>query len=209
MRMVLDLYSGSQSLKKPSEEAGFEYYSIDMNYDADMQADMMTLEVKDIPVVPYIVWASPPCPKFSIAAVSRHWHKFQEGAVGHYFPKHPDTVIATNLMLHTIEVIKELKPRYWYIENPRSVLRKMIFMRSLPRRVTVTYCQYGDTRMKPTDIWTNNLDWVPKPMCKNGDPCHEAAPRGSRTGTQGMNRYEASKVPYDLLTEILAQGKDK
>lgn len=31
----------------------------------------------------------------------------------------------------------------------------MEWMRSLPR-YTVTYCQYGDNRMKPTDIWTNH-----------------------------------------------------
>ena len=57
--------------------------------------------------------------------------------------------------------------------------------------------------MKPTDIWTN-LDWKPKAMCKNGQPCHEAAPRGSKTGTQGLkNNYERSKIPYFLSREII------
>ena len=41
-------------------------------------------------------------------------------------------------------------------------------------------------------------------MCKNGQPCHEAAPRGSRTGTQGLkNNYERSKIPYLLTREII------
>ena len=38
---------------------------------------------------------------------------------------------------------------------------------------TVTYCQYGDTRMKPTDLWCSDSlfqQWTPRPMCKNGDP---------------------------------------
>ena len=78
-------------------------------------------------------------------------------------------------------------------------------------RATVTYCQYGDTRMKPTDIWTNHLDsplfskgWKPRPICKNGDNCHVSAPRGSQTGTQGLkDNYERSKVPYELCKEIL------
>ena len=73
-------------------------------------------------------------------------------------------------------------------------------------RRTITYCQYGDKRMKPTDIWTNAvLDvWNPRPMCKNGMPCHESAPRGSRTGTQGLkNNHERSKVPNELCLEII------
>ena len=58
--------------------------------------------------------------------------------------------------------------------------------------------------MKPTDIWTNNINWKPRPMCKNGMPCHEAAPRGSKTGTQGLKgNYERSVVPYELCREIL------
>ena len=45
-------------------------------------------------------------------------------------------------------------------------------------------------------------------MCKNGQPCHEAAPRGSRTGTQGLkNDYERSKVPYELCHELIERIK--
>ena len=81
----------------------------------------------------------------------------------------------------------------------------MPFMADLPRH-TVTYCQYGDSRMKPTDIWTNAYWWQPKPMCKNGAPCHEAAPRGSKTGTQGLcNSVERGRIPPGLFEEIFAQ----
>ena len=44
------------------------------------------------------------------------------------------------------------------------------------------------------------------PMCFNGNiNCHhEPAPRGSRTGTQGRkNNYERSKIPKELIYEIL------
>jgi hypothetical protein len=71
-------------------------------------------------------------------------------------------------------------------------------------RHTVTYCQYGDNRMKPTDIWTNSNVWTPRKPCKNGDSCHISAPRGSRTGTQGLKgAYERSKIPELLCKEIL------
>ena len=40
-------------------------------------------------------------------------------------------------------------------------------MQDLPRK-TVTYCKYGDMRMKPTDIWTNDITWIPRKECKKG-----------------------------------------
>lgn len=104
---------------------------------------------------------------------------------------------------HLIELIKELNPKFWFIENPRAAMRKMSFMQGLPR-YTVTYCKYGEKRMKPTDIWTNhpNPDFIPP--CKNGDTCHEAAPRGSRTGTQGSNnKIEKAKIPELLCQHIV------
>ena len=101
------------------------------------------------------------------------------------------------------EIIKASNPKYWYIENPMGYLRKFPIMQK-QHRVTTWYCQYGDTRMKPTDIWTNCSFWNPKQMCKNGDSCHTPAPRGSKTGTQGLKgNMERSVVPEKLCLEIL------
>ena len=79
----------------------------------------------------------------------------------------------------------------------------MWFMKNLPR-YTVTYCQYGDTRMKPTDIWTNHPNPRFKPPCKNGDPCHVSAPRGASTGTQGIKgRIMRAVIPQELCEHIV------
>ncbi len=83
------------------------------------------------------------------------------------------------------------------------MMRTLPIMASLPKK-TVTYCQYGDNRMKPTDIWTNCTNWNPKPPCNNGDKCHESAPRGARTGTQGIDgAVNRSVIPELLVSEIL------
>ena len=76
------------------------------------------------------------------------------------------------------------------------------FNKDLPR-YTVCYCQYGFDRMKPTDIWTNKKDFVPK-MCKNNNPeCnHIRAPRGSQTGTQGRTIYEKYSIPKNLILDL-------
>ena len=104
--------------------------------------------------------------------------------------------------IHIINVVKSLGCLF-FIENPRGGMRKMDFIRGIPR-YGVTYCQYGDTRMKPTDIWTNHPKPEFKPMCKNGDKCHEAAPRGSKTGTQGLKgAKERSVIPTQLCNHIV------
>ena len=110
---------------------------------------------------------------------------------------------------HVLELIKELNPKFYFIENPRGGMRKMTWMQGLPRH-TITYCQYeldkpvNERRKKPTDIWTNHPDPQFRPMCKNGDPCHAAAPRGAKTGTQGLKgSKERSVIPRMLCEHIV------
>lgn len=43
-----------------------------------------------------------------------------------------------------------------------------------------------------------------KPPCKNGDPCHERAPRGSRHGLQGIKGADNRAVyPKELCEHIV------
>jgi len=119
----------------------------------------------------------------------------------HREPKTEAAETGLLMLEQTIWIMSNLQPKYYFIENPRGLMRKMGAVEHLPR-YTVSYCQYGDKRMKPTDIWTN-LEFDAK-LCKNGATCHEAAPRGSRTGTQGLkNNHERSKIPYLLCREII------
>ena len=58
--------------------------------------------------------------------------------------------------------------------------------------------------MKPTDLWGLVPGWTAREACKNGMSCHEAAPRGAKTGTQGIGgARDRSRVPYQLGLEIL------
>ena len=143
---------------------------------------------------------SPPCQAFSVASIGHHW----KGGKGAYIPKSDFADVSINLVEKTLHLIKQINPeRGWLMENPRGVLRKLPVMSGYERR-TVTYCQYGDDRMKPTDLWGTLDGWEARPMCKNGDPCHVAAPRGSKTGTQGIKgAANRAIVPLDLWVSIL------
>lgn len=148
-----------------------------------------------------MIWASPDCTTFSVAAISHHRRKNNE--TGNLDPISDYAKFCDKVDKHVISLIKELNPTYYFIENPRGGMRKMSWMQGLPR-YTVTYCKYGEKRMKPTDIWTNHPNPKFLPMCKNGDPCHEPAPRGSRTGTQGLKgSRERSKIPVKLCEHIV------
>ncbi len=202
---VLELFAGSRSVGKVAEELGHNVFSIDVkDFDnIDLVQDIEFLTPNQIPFKPDFIWASPPCTTYSIAAISHHRDNGK--------PKTDFAEKSDRLVLNTLKIIKHFDCTY-YIENPRGYLRKMPFMRGINRE-TVWYCRYGDIRAKPTDIWSNNIrsifnpkGWQPKAECFNGNKkCHhEAAPRGSSTGTQGLkNNYERSKIPTQLINEIL------
>lgn len=203
---VLELFAGTRSIGKAFEKNGHKVFSIEWDSrheNIDLYADILTVTVEQV-LEQFgkvdIIWASPDCTSYSIAGISHHRTKEDSGNLA---PKSEYAKFCDEVNKHVLNLINELQPTYYFIENPRGGMRKMDFMQGLPR-YTVTYCQYGDTRMKPTDIWTNHPNPNFKPMCKNGMPCHESAPRGSRTGTQGIKgSIDRSRIPSELCEHIV------
>lgn len=203
---ILELFAGTRSIGKAFEARGHEVFSVDWNKDFEnisLYADIGTLTAKDIIKlcggVPDVIWASPDCATYSVTAISYHRRKEGDNLV----PVTEYAKFCDKVNKHILDLLQELKPKFYFIENPRGALRKMEFMKGL-YRYTVTYCQYGEKRMKPTDIWTNHPNPKFKPPCKNGDKCHEPAPRGSSTGTQGVKgSVERSRIPRQLCEHIV------
>lgn len=204
---VLELFAGERSIGKAFEAKGHDVYSVDWCRDfenIDLYADigkLTSIEILEKFGRPDVIWASPDCTTFSIAAISHHRRKNE--FTGNLDPISDYARKCDAVDQNVLELIRELNPQFYFIENPRGGMRKMSWMQGIPR-YTVTYCQYGDTRMKPTDIWTNHPNPQFKPMCKNGDPCHERSPRGSKTGTQGLKgSKERSIIPQKLCEHIV------
>lgn len=202
MKRMLEVFSGSGRMAAAFHKRGWVAKTIDLFCPADLNADVRSITRKQIVELcggePDFIWFSPPCTAFSVASISTHW----TGGWRAYIPKSETAKLGLELMRASQRIINWFPNALWMWENPRGVMRKIPMMKHKLRH-TVTFCQYGEERMKPTDIWTNVKQWRPRPMCKNRAPCHVAAPRGSKTGTQGLkNAYERAKLPFQLCDEI-------
>jgi hypothetical protein len=159
--LIFDFYAGTGSSTQAFADAGHRVirFENDPQFDAERYDDISTLKAADLVEQygrPDFVWASPPCTSFSVASIGRHWH-----APG--IPKTQQASDAQDLVGYTVDLIRDLDPRFgWLMENPRGMLRKLPVVADLERR-TITYCAYGDFRMKPTDLWGGwqggHLDW--------------------------------------------------
>lgn len=204
---VLELFAGTRSIGKAFEARGHRVFSVEWDKsfeNIDLYKDIYELTAQEVLTKfgrPDVIWASPDCSSYSIAAISHHRTREESGNLA---PVSDYAKFCDRVNRHVLNLILLLRPKVWFIENQRGGMRKMDFMHGLPR-YTVTYCQYGDTRMKPTDIWTNHPNPQFKPTCKNGDSCHDAAPRGSKTGTQGLkNSAERGVIPKGLCDHVVA-----
>lgn len=204
--IVIDLFCGTKSIAKAFEAAGHTVYTVDWDqkFNPTLAADIGELTAEDIIKlcggIPDVIWASPDCTTYGVAHLRSHRRK---AASGELIPVSAYAKRCDEINAHLIKLLTELKPRYWFIENPVACMRKMWFMQGLPR-YTLTYCQYGERRQKPTDIWTNHPNPGFKPPCKRGAPCHEAAPRGSGAGTEGLkNKVEKARIPAQLCEHIV------
>lgn len=202
--LIFDFFAGTGSATKAFEDAGDKVIKVELDehFKAD-ERDILQLNADHLISKygqPDFIWASPPCQKFSVASLWKYWAKGNPYPI----PKHDSVYEAIALVKHTLQLIKDLNPKYgWLLENPRGMLRKQEFMFAYPRQ-TVTYCAYGDIRMKPTDVWGKVPNWTPRAMCKPKATCHESSPAGTNAGGTGKlrNAKLRSMIPYELGQDI-------
>jgi len=201
---TVELFAGTQSFSKVARELGHETFCVDNNdkFENDMTLDLLEgIPIKLLNKIKEadIIWMSPPCTTFSMAAGNTHWNADKT-------PKTQKAIDGKKLLDICLVIAKICiqKGKLFFIENPRARARWFL---PVDIRKTAWYCKYGSMNAKPTDIWTN-LDWTPK-TCHNflkNQPkhCHhESAPRGSKTGTQGLKgNMERSVIPSQLFYEI-------
>jgi hypothetical protein len=198
---VVDLFSGLGGFSQAFIDRGHNV----VRFDNDEQfseveytiiCDVLDLTAEDLCDyvwdIPDIILASPPCNHFSIASVYHHWKNGEPTEA---------TKKQIELVRYTIKLIEEVSPKYWILENPRGMLRRVL---GKPNKF-LYMAAYGKKAKKPTDLWGvfPPIEWL-EPFV------WEKAPRGSDSGTQdnSLTPAERALIPYDfsLAVCLAAEG---
>ena len=197
---VLELYCGTKSFSKASEERGHQTFTVDNNaiFKPDLAKDVLLLSKKDIPFVPDVIWASPPCIDYSHA--KRKGVSFIE--------------LSNMLVIKSISLILSFNPKYWIIENPQTgTLKHQYFMSELPF-TDVSFCRYGMTYRKQTRLW-NNFDYsgmVCEGNCDNfinGKHLDSVGNGRSQYTTISLNKVSKGSLPKLLCEDLIKAIENK
>lgn len=116
---VLDLFSGLGGWSAAFKDRGHDVITVDIEkkFNPTICKDIMQVTPNDFNGYKFdVILASPPCNCFSVASVYHHWDKDTK------MPKDQATYESIKLVGHTIDLILNLFPRWWILENPRGML---------------------------------------------------------------------------------------
>ena len=126
---VLELFAGTRSISKAFEKRGHETYSVEWNKDFEnitLYEDINNLTVEKIIElcggVPDVIWASPDCTTYSIAGISHH--RIKNASTGNLDAVSEYAKFCDKTNKHVLDLIKGIRPKYYFIENPRRWFKK-------------------------------------------------------------------------------------
>jgi hypothetical protein len=107
---ILSLFDHSGVWSEPYRRAGFNVIQVDLKHGVDV----LTLKASDLPPV-FGILAAPPCTDFSVSGAQYWKAKDADGR----------TAVSLALVDKTLELVRELKPEFWVLENPVGRLPKL------------------------------------------------------------------------------------
>lgn len=201
---LVELFSGSKTVSATAAQSSWKVFTVDIepDYFPDLQADILTMSVQQIPDSQgvLLLWASVPCTVYSVINCKAHWRRIRYAHRQYYYiPITRAAVQAIRILEKTLYIIRKVKPKYFIIENPRGLLRHMPQMKFIPFRSTVSYHDYGSTVYKPTDLFHN----IPGLQLTTLQSSVGRKFEGNITSM--ANAFERSIVPPALIKAILPQ----
>lgn len=196
----IELFSGQATFSKLMQQKGYEAISLDINpkFNPSICCDILDYTPDFIPGSVAAAWASPDCQLLSRAADSRHWSK--ETIKYRQYRYTPMTDAARRSLAQvnkTIDIIKSINPRVWFIENPIGRIHHLSALKSIGHyRYAVNYANWGFPYSKETYIFTNTQLCLPILKVHSNFP-------GLRSVN---NRVQRSAIPVKLLEFLISQA---
>ena len=207
-KYLIELFSGSGTVSTIAKATGYKTTSIDIEekYKPDIVKDIMKLSIHNLPdsSKTFIIWASLPCTYYSILNAKDHWTNLRYAHRQYYYlPKTKEAIQSILLLEKVLWLIKKINPVYYFIENPRGVLRHVPQMKAIPFRSTVSYADYEANVYKPTDIFHNC------PFLSLTKLSNSVGKSFSGSVAKMNNAFSRSIVPPCLVQSILSQIEEK
>lgn len=199
MRRALVLFSGTGSVDRSLEAAGFQVDSLDLDprCNTTWTCDILDWEAwrEMTPGAYDFIWGSPPCVQYSIARTTAKTPRNFE--------------LADRIVQRTLDIIAHLKPLGWLMENSQSgYLRTRDVVVGLPFR-DVTYCSFSDginhTYRKCTRLWGVLPGFVPRPLCCPSNPCEFSKETGKHPTV--AQRFEPRARQHLTLSNLYSMPK--
>ena len=197
MVRILELFAGTGSVGKVAKELGYDVLSVDIDGNSDLTVDILEWDYKTYPTGYFdLIWSSFDCTTFS--NVRRCWigrknSKFGNQIITKELLEKDEINNGLPLIRKTEEIINYFKPKYYFMENPAHGTAKKYIDKPSYR---VDYCAYGFKYKKPTLIWTNKKDWIPKKCnCKK----HIDFQNQGNSKNKAPRYVIPEKLIYDLI----------
>ena len=200
---IWDICCGTKSVSNVWKENGHETLTLDIDPKCmpDICTDIMSWEYTDFSLEPPdFIWCSPPCTHYSIARTKAKTPRDLQGS---------DAIVQ-----RCLDIIHFWRPKYWVIENPQTGLLKT---RQVVQRLNfkdVDYCMYGKPYRKRTRLWTNCIDWIPRPPCIHSTHPMTAQKGPSKRAGELIRGDDCSlqtlhSVPESLTRELMLYANEQ
>mgnify|MGYP003655282352 FL=1 len=206
---VLELFSGTGSVKKVCDDLGWECISVDITdqfHEVDYKVDILEWDYKQLDKDFDIIWASPPCATFS-RLTSSSYGKILKSINGNVFTKEiqeqREIEIGVVLLDKAKEIINYFEPEFYFIENPQTGRMKN-YMAIYPY-YDVDYCMFSNFGYrKRTRIWTNVTGFEAL-LCnkKCGNMIGNKHNQQIGEGNHLLKLKDKYRIPQKLIEELL------